>query len=337
MDAYLRRLIRDIRAAARAGQLEHIRTIYLGGGTPTHFGHARLVELAYLLSLSIRLEQVEEYTVEANPDSLTPALVKDLYALGANRLSLGVQSFVDSELVTLGRLHTAAQATEAVRAARERFDNLSLDLICGIPGQTEELWQYSLEQALGLSPEHLSIYPLQVEDGTPLAQALQSGVLSAADEDAQAGLLEQAAAALRAAGYQRYEVASYAQPGSLSRHNTGYWTGASYLGIGTGAASMRNTPEGTRERWLCGAEPELLSAREAAAEDLFLAMRMSRGVSDAELKEAGILLPQALSVFEELQTLGLVERQGNRRVPTEKGWLLGNELFVRIWALAEQS
>ncbi|MDR1088901.1 MAG: radical SAM family heme chaperone HemW [Coriobacteriales bacterium] len=337
MDAYLERLMRDIRAAAHAGELEHIRTMYLGGGTPTHFGHARLVELAYLLSLSIRLEQVEEYTVEANPDSLTPALAKDLYALGANRLSVGVQSFVDSELAVLGRLHTADQAAQTIRESRTRFENLSLDLICGIPGQTETSWQYSLEQALSLEPEHLSIYPLQVDHGTPLAQAINSGALSAVDEDSQAEMLEQAARVLGAQGYPRYEVASYARPGYESRHNTGYWTGVSYLGIGTGAASMRNTLEGTRERWLCGEEPELLSASEAAAEDLFLALRMSRGVSNTQLKEASTLLPQALNVFEELQSLGLVVQTNQRYLPTEKGWLLGNELYARVWALAEGS
>ncbi|MCL2530486.1 MAG: radical SAM protein, partial [Coriobacteriia bacterium] len=170
MDEYLAQLISEIRQATKKGELAQIRTIYLGGGTPTHLGHKRLVELAYLLSLNIKLEQVEEYTIEANPESLTEAIVNDLFALGVNRLSLGVQSFVDSELKTLGRIHDADRAKKAVADARGRFTNISLDLMCGIPGQTADSWQYSLEQALLQSPEHLSIYPLQLEEGTELAQ-----------------------------------------------------------------------------------------------------------------------------------------------------------------------
>ena len=352
MDAYLEFLIRDIRALTRAGELEHIRTLYLGGGTPTHFGHSRLVELAYTLSLSIRLEQVEEYTVEANPESLTPALVKDLYALGVGRLSLGVQSLVDSELVTLGRVHDAEQAIQAVQCARERFGNLSLDLICGIPGQTTESWQFSLDQALQLQPEHLSIYPLQIEEGTSLAQAVARGELPHGDDDEQAEFLLQAASTLQAAGYQRYEVASYAKPGKESKHNCRYWMGISYLGIGCGAASMLNKQDGTRERWRNGdaqelngetkghcikEEQELLSASEAAAEDLLLGMRMSRGISAQQLSQVAPLLPQAKDLFEELQQLDLLAYRENCYRPTEKGWLLGNELYQRIWGLTTRT
>ena len=336
----------------KRGDLTHIRTLYIGGGTPTYWGHARLVELGYLLSLSIMLEQVQEYTLEANPESLTTTLVNDLYALGVNRLSLGVQSFVDSELASLGRIHDAAQAISAVACARGRFGNISLDLMCGIPGQTKASWQYTLEQALQLAPEHLSVYPLQIEEGTPLAQQVGQGMGQGTascptsmgqeavpcpmlpDEDEQAEFMELAADFLNRHGYHRYEVASYAKPGYESKHNTGYWTGVSYLGLGRGAASMFNLPDGTRQRRKNGEEPELLSAEETCAEDLFLAMRMARGVSDEQLVRASVLLPQVSDVFNELQSLGLIAFCDNYWQPTKKGWLLGNELYARIWSLA---
>lgn len=336
MDAYVEGLIGAIRAAVHDGSLAHIRTIYLGGGTPTHLGHGRLIELAYLLSLSINLEQVHEYTVEANPESLTSSLVKDLFALGVSRLSLGVQSFVDEELAALGRAHTAEQARTTVRVAQERFESISLDLMCGIPGQTKDTWQYSLEQALALSPTHLSIYPLHIEVGTALAQAIDDGRQEEPNEDEQAEFMEHAAGTLVEAGYHRYEVASYAKPGFESLHNTAYWSGSSYLGLGYGAASMLNNSDGTRQRCKGGEEPEVLSAAEAAAEDLFLAMRMSRGVESEQLLRASLLLPRTVEVFGELLKLGLVERVEGRYLPTHRGWLLGNELYARVWDLAIQ-
>lgn len=335
MDRYLNTLLLAFKRAARAGELAHVQTIYLGGGTPSYFGQKRLVELCYLISLTLPLEHIKEYTLEANPDSLTPALVKDLFALGVDRLSLGVQSFVDAELQTLGRIHDASAASQAFTQARERFENISLDLMCGIPGQTPESWEYSLLQALALDPEHLSIYPLQLEEHTPLALAIEAGELEEVSEDEQADFLEQAASVLCSAGYHRYEVASYAKEGRESLHNTTYWSGHSYLGLGTGAASMKNLPEGGRKRWLTDEEAELLIPKEAAAEDLMLAMRMSKGIAVEEVTVVESLLPHAGACFEELAGLGLVTYAEGRYLPTQKGWLLGNELFERIWALAE--
>jgi len=333
LDKYLARLIDEIRQAAKRDDLDQIKTIYVGGGTPTHLGHKRLVELGYLISLTIKLEQVEEYTLEANPESLSVALVNDLFALGVNRISIGAQSFIDKELALLGRAHDAAAITRAFESVRARFTNISLDLMCGIPEQTTATWQYSLNQALLLKPEHLSIYPLQLENGTPLARAHEEELIELPDEDAQADFLEQAALTLRAAGYHRYEVASYAKPGFESKHNTAYWQGAPYLGLGTGAASMINLPNGTRQRSKDGEPPEQLSAKEALAEDLFLAMRMAKGISEEELIKASSLLPHTPEVFKELLHLCLVEKREGRYLPTEKGWLLGNELYSRIWVL----
>jgi len=145
--------------------------------------------------------------------------------------------------------------------------------------------------------------------------------------------MELAAAVLEEKGYHRYEVASYAKPGFESKHNSVYWSGKPYLGLGTSAASMQNLADRSRKRWQDGEETELLTAEEAIAEDLFLAMRTSQGVSEEQLTQASGLLPQVNEVFEELQQLGLVEHCDQCYKPTKKGWLLGNELYSRIWEL----
>ena len=175
LDRYVERLTGEIRAASRDGLLGSIETIFIGGGTPSFLGPRRLVSLVYTLSVSINLHDDTEFTVEANPESLTTALVRDLYALGVNRFSLGVQSFDNAELATLGRIHTARRAREAIKLVHERCKNVSIDLMCGIPGQTPASWQSSVRQALELGVEHVSIYPLTIEDGTAFARAVEAG------------------------------------------------------------------------------------------------------------------------------------------------------------------
>lgn len=241
MDAYVDALSLQLRRAAKAGLLGGVRTIYIGGGTPTHLGSRRLNSLVYLVSLSVNLENVSEFTVEANPESLDPQLVKDLYALGVSRLSIGAQSFDDSVLHAYGRPHTAASIRHAVQAAQARELAWSLDLICGGPGQGMESWRASVQSALELGARHVSIYPLALEEGTPLAARVAAGEWEGPSEDEEAAMMEAAEELLQAAGLQRYEVASYAQPGFESRHNQAYWDGSEYLGLGAGAASMLGT------------------------------------------------------------------------------------------------
>ena len=238
MESYVEALCLQLRRAARAGLLGQVKTVYIGGGTPTHLGAARLSSLVSMLSFSLHMDVVEEFTVECNPESLTASMVRDLFAAGVTRFSVGAQSFIDAELSAIGRAHSAADTREAVVAVRERTDNFSLDLMCGLPGQTQASWEESLRAALGLAPAHLSVYPLSVEDGTPLAERVAAGEAHVADEDEQAVMMLRAEELLGAAGFTRYEVASYARPGFESRHNTAYWTGVEYLGLGAGASSM---------------------------------------------------------------------------------------------------
>ncbi len=332
LDEYTERLIADIRQASRADMLGAIQTVYLGGGTPSYLGNARLSSILYALSVSMHLTPEVECTVEANPDSLTERMVKDIFALGATRISLGVQSFNDNLLRFLGRVHDSSQACAAISTAQQRFENVSIDLMCGLPGQTEELFKSDLERALELGVTHISVYPLMVEDGTPLAKRVDAGEV-VVDDDLGADLMQVANQVLVSAGMHRYEVASYALPGYESRHNSAYWTGKPYLGLGTGAVSMRqNALE--RQRVAAGEVIESLDVFQIAAEDLMLGMRMSRGVSFEQVEEASILLEDAPRVFAELERDGYVEKSGGRWVPTEKGWLFGNHVFGELYNLA---
>jgi len=227
IDRYIEKLIAEIRAASRDGLLRQIETIYIGGGTPTHIGAMRLTTLIQTLAQSLDLQQVLEFTLEANPESTTSALVHEMCTLGVNRFSLGVQSLNDGELRLLGRAHNAQQAYEAMQAMLQHCDNVSIDLMCGIPGQDEASWRKTLIGALEQRITHLSIYPLSIEEETPLAVMLTSGaIVGLPDEDVQAEMLLIAEKHLNTAGFERYKVASYARDKSYqSRHNKAYWTG----------------------------------------------------------------------------------------------------------------
>lgn len=333
IDRYIDGLVLDIRHAAKEGLLGEIDTVYLGGGTPSHIGIQRLSKLLYTLSVSMHLSPDVECTMEANPESFDERMARDLWALGVNRLSIGVQSFDDDVLKVLGRPHSSIDALNAVHAAQCRFDNISLDLMCGIPGQSSESFERSVLTALDLGVKHVSVYPLTIEDGALFGQLVNNGLMEDVDDDVEASHMRIAEEVLRSCGFKRYEVASYALPGYESRHNQAYWTGLPYLGLGDGATTMRQTRD-FRERLCDGKLVERLHADEALAEDLMLGMRMSRGVSMEDIKLASLVFPTLPDVIEELQTLGLIYIHQDRAKPTELGWLCGNELYGRFYDLA---
>lgn len=376
MDAYVDALSLAVRRASKAGLLGGIRTIYLGGGTPSFLGSRRLNSLVYLLSLSVNLENVEEFTVECNPDSLDAAMVKDLFALGVDRFSIGSQSFDDAVLSVYARAHTSAQIDEAIRCVKERTGNFSLDLICGGPGQSMRSWTDSVRRAIDSGAAHVSIYPLMLEEGAPLCRAVEAGELRVPDDDAQAEMMLAAGELLEAAGMHRYEVASYAYPGHESKHNTAYWTGVEYLGLGAGASSMLSLGSYAAccNAQLFGAAHELdsvgmpvhvsegcarvrltadfdveafsetlgrsvvgiecLDAREALLEDAMLGMRRSAGLSDAFVARVATVEPRIMQVLSQLEGEELVVHGDERWAPTQRGWLLGNEVYGAIWGLA---
>ncbi|MBQ9020729.1 MAG: radical SAM family heme chaperone HemW [Eggerthellaceae bacterium] len=332
--AYTDDMILAIRRAGRNELLGGVRTVYMGGGTPTFLGQKYLTELFYTLSLTMHLTEDVECSIEANPDSLDGRMVRDLWALGVNRLSIGVQSFNDAELQALGRIHTAKQARDALAAAKERFENVSVDLMCGIPGQNLESFRRSLEEAISLGAMHISVYPLTIEEGTPFANMVAAGEMPDVDSDFQADCMELAAEVLQAAGMQRYEVASYARPGFECRHNIAYWTGVPYLGLGKGAISMAQNSE-ARFRFDSGGEvQEELTAVEALAEDLMLGMRMTVGIGPELIDRARQTFASFDEVCDELIERGLARWEGDRLVPTTQGWLCGNELFATLLDLA---
>ncbi len=330
---YIDDLIRQIRHAAKEGKLAQIETVYLGGGTPSYIGSKHLSSLLYMLGVSMNLTPEIEFSMEANPDSITPELIRDIYALGVNRLSIGVQSFDDGLLRFLDRAHDSEQAKRAVDIAHERFDNVSVDLMCGIPGQSPELFQESLRVAIDLGVSHISIYPLTIEEHTPLCNMVDAGEVPDVVQDHQAYQMAMAEHILEPAGLKRYEVASYAAENRQCRHNIAYWTGVPYLGLGASAVTMTQNAS-RRMRVQDGQVVDDLNRRQMVAEDLMMKMRMTCGVSEHDLVSAAVLLPDAIDVFRSLVHDNLVKREDGRYKPTFGGWLLGNELYGRIYELA---
>lgn len=329
----IERDIMEMRRLGREGELTDIETVYIGGGTPSFVGTKHLTNLLYTLGLTIDMEGIRECTIEANPDSIDAHLINDIWALGANRISIGVQSFDDDVLRTLGRAHDSARAIEAIRTACERFDNVSIDLMCGVPAQTIESFERDLDIVVGLPIKHVSIYPLTIEPGTPFASLLDRGLLELPSEDAQADMMELAQERLREAGFERYEVASYAKPGYESEHNSMYWTGAPYIGIGQSATTMTQNAE-RRMRVQDGRVVDDLDAAQMAAEDIMLGMRMMKGVSDELVSRSQGLLPTLIDTLSDLVKKGLVVHEGGRWRPTERGWICGNELYGTILGTA---
>lgn len=333
IDEYIEQLVLQIRQKAKEGELGHIETIYIGGGTPSYIGLSRLSMLLYTLSLSLRLEPDVECSMEANPESVNEHLIRDIWALGVNRLSLGVQSFDDDILALLGRAHSAQDAERAIICAQERFDNVSIDLMAGIPGQSDESFKSSVERALDLGVSHISIYPLTIEQNTPFYQQLMRGKLADTDDDVQAHHMQIAERLLREHGFERYEVASYAKPGYECKHNCAYWTGVPYLGLGVSAATMTQN-DSRRMRIQDGQVTDDLNRAQMFAEDIMLGMRMSAGVSDELVEQAARELPKLTETLSSLVRRGFIEHSSSAWKPTETGWLCGNELYGEILDLA---
>lgn len=333
IDQYVERVVLDVRRYSRNEELGSIESVYIGGGTPSHIGLARLSSLLYALSVSVDLTREGlEFTMEANPESLDERMVLDTWALGVNRLSIGVQSFDDDILGILGRAHDAQRARDAIRDAHLRFENVSIDLMCGIPGQSLASFEESLREAIDLGVTHVSVYPLTIEPFTRFDKLVMAGEMNEPDDDVEAEHMEAAERILVEAGFSRYEVASYAKPGFESKHNSSYWTGVPYLGIGEHATTMTQN-DSRRMRVMNGEVIDDLDRSQMEAEDLMLGMRMARGVSDDKVTAASAFF-DALAALEELEADGLVAHKHGRWVPTHRGWLCGNELYGRLLDLA---
>jgi len=223
-----------------------LNTVYLGGGTPSSLGADGVRRLLEIIASFAEIAPGAEITIEANPDDVTPALIAAWVAAGVNRLSLGAQTFDDAVLDWMHRTHNAGQIGEAVRAARSGgISNISLDLIFALPPEIPRTWTRDLDEALALDPEHVSLYGLTVEPKTPLHRWVNAGRFSLAADDRYADEFLEAHERMTGAGFVHYEVSNFARPGRESRHNSAYWSGASYIGIGPAAHSF----EGARRQW----------------------------------------------------------------------------------------
>lgn len=293
---YVRAVVAE--AALRRDELqgEPVKTLYLGGGTPSQLSASLLEALVHGIDKAIPLADVEEFTIEANPDDVTPQWCAALLPLGVNRVSMGVQSFEDDILRLIGRRHTAGQAIEAVGLLREAgIDKISIDLIYGLPGQTCTSWTESVEHAIALQPQHISAYGLTYEPGTRLWLQRERGEVTEVPEQQCLDMYRILTEKMRAAGYVHYEISNFAKPGHHSRHNSSYWDETPYLGLGAGAhsydgAERRYNPNNLREyidKIQAGElayEQEKLSWRERYDERVMLGLRTARGVDADRLR-----------------------------------------------------
>ncbi|MBI2859647.1 MAG: radical SAM family heme chaperone HemW [Chloroflexi bacterium] len=346
-------------------QLARLGSLYFGGGTPT----VMRGRLADVLQAALRLFDVEndvEISLETNPGMTSVDDLAGLRKLGMNRVSMGIQSFDDSELRLLGRIHNAEQAIESFASLRSSgFDNLGIDLMYGLPGQGVGEWRHSLEQATRLGPEHLSLYALTIEEATPIARDIEQGRVERPDPDACADMYSLAEDLLQGAGYRHYEISNWARPGRECRHNINYWRDGHYLGVGAGAhgylgqcrianlmapleyvefaegrsgGCYKTQPPATagpalRSGFVLPVESmECIPISTEMAETMMLGLRLVEGVSGADFEARFDTTIDAVygRVVFELVGLGLLERAGAKLRLTRRGRLLGNEVFCRF-------
>jgi len=330
-----------------------VATMFLGGGTPSWLPVEQFCLVMTACREAFALREDAEVTAEANPGDITQERLEAWARLGVNRLSVGVQSLDDGLLKALTRRHTAAEALHALDMARRTgFDNLSLDLIYGLPTQTMAQWKDTLERALEVETAHLSLYGLTVEEGTPLWQAVESGEAPRPDPDLAADMYELAEELLAAADYEHYEISNWAKPGCECRHNLVYWRNEPFLGLGPGAHSclqgerfwnIKSPTEYVRRlaHRDAAAAPEAtsvieerrrLTGAEVVSETLILQLRLDEGLDAAAV--ARRLGPQVvagpLETLREFVLEGFLKEEGGVFRLTSRGRLLSNELFVRL-------
>jgi oxygen-independent coproporphyrinogen-3 oxidase len=353
-ERYVRGLAEEISIWREISEPRLIDTIYFGGGTPSLLT-PRQIELI-LTRLHKRFEVVDsaEVTLEINPASvstsdaaeLSSQKLRDFRALGINRASFGAQTFDDRELKLLGRTHDAAAIASTFDQLRHAgFENINFDLIAGLPNQKLAGWKRNLDAALRLQPEHLSLYLLDVHEGTPLADQIKRGMRPKPDEDLAAEMYRLLIDQVCAAGYEHYEISNFCRPGFESRHNTKYWNGAPYYGFGCSAHSF----DGARRRWANerdaakfvelienGVSPVVerttLNEEDARSESIFLGLRLMRGV-DLENYRArfGRDLREQYDVeLGRLRAAGLIELEQDLLKLTTRGALLSNEVFAAL-------
>lgn len=336
---YYKALLAHIQETAQFTPQYELNTIYFGGGTPSYFPTDYLIAILKAIQTQFRVHPDAEITIEANPDSATEDRLSCLRQAGFNRLSLGMQSADDKTLAVLGRPHTFSQTKEAVQAARNAgFENLSLDLMYGLPHQTLEHWRDTLQAAIDLNPDHLSCYGLKIEDGTPFYA--QRSQLSLPDDDLQADFYLYCVHFLKKAGYEQYEISNFAKPGRESRHNLKYWTLEEYIGLGPGAHSdfggYRYSFLRDLDGYIGGVqggaslldEYEFLPKGKRHGEYLMLRLRTANGISEAEYaRPYAMEFAPILHLLKQYESRGWAVLENGRWHFTPMGFLLSNRLI----------
>ena len=345
--SYMKKLQEEIAYYGLEFEEYQVSSIFLGGGTPTILEGYQLAAILETVKKYFRLVADAEITVECNPGTLTAGKAEKLVQAGFNRLSMGLQSADDRELQLLGRIHNFAQFLESYDLARKAgFENINVDLMSALPGQTMDLWKNSLEKVAELEPEHISAYSLTIEEGTPFYQKYSTldGQRMLPTEREDRGMYHFTKEFLEEKGYHRYEISNYAKEGMESRHNMTYWNGGSYVGFGLGAASYLNgkrfsNTKDKHEYWedaknayqnyrLTDAQTEQATMEEF----MFLGLRMMKGISPQEFEEKfhqdfGTIYGRAVA---KLKMQGLLEEEGGRIRLTERGIDVSNQVLVEF-------
>ena len=341
-EPYIDALLNEAKARITAAWQQPV-SIFIGGGTPSVLEPDLLAKLLAGLRNCFATDSVVEWTMEANPGTLQRDHLEVMRDHGVNRLSLGVQSFDDTMLSRMGRCHRRADVHQAVAWAREvGIARLNLDLMYGLPGMTADLWDRTLEEALALAPDHLSLYQLQVEAGTAMARRLARGQLPRIDDVLAANTYTKQQQRLAAAGFHQYEISNYARVGYESVHNCLYWRLDPYLGIGLGATSWQRPTRVSnggdlqayirawQNRQPAPCEEEVLTRAEQMAETMIMGLRMQEGISCARFQTLYGVALQA--TYGEAIASGLAREwlmwQNDALVLTENGRLFGNEVFM---------
>lgn len=331
-EAYVDALIREVQTAPEG---EPVDTIFFGGGTPSRTAPEHLQRIVDALA-RFRIADDAEFSIEANPEDVTPDAIAFWRSLGVNRLSIGVQSFHDAELQPIGRIHGAARAREAIRDAVASRLRTSIDVILGLPNQTADSFRTTLREAIASGAGHLSVYMLDLDEDTALRRRVDAGVVQLPDEETIAALYVEMVEALRDAGFAQYEISNFARPGEESRHNLRYWRRLHYRGFGLGAHSFIGERRfaNTRDirKYIDGNVydfVEELSDVERRHELVFLRLRQAAGINDEELRQ--LCGEEADTWIEHGVREGWLQRDGARIAFTPAGFLVSSELISQLF------
>ncbi|HEL1074375.1 TPA: oxygen-independent coproporphyrinogen III oxidase [Streptococcus equi subsp. zooepidemicus] len=340
VDAYLEALIKEFESY----QISSLKTLYIGGGTPTAITAKQLDYLLSHLQQHLQLDQLEEFTIEANPGDLTEDKIAVLRQSAVNRISLGVQTFNDKQLKQIGRSHTEAQIYATIASLKEAgFQNISIDLIYALPGQTMQQVKENVAKALALDIPHLSLYSLILEHHTVFMNKMRRGKLQLPTEDLEAEMFEYIISEMEANGFEHYEISNFTKPGFESRHNLMYWNNDEYFGCGAGASGYL---DGIRYRNRIPIQhylkavadgnarlsEEVLTKEEMMEEELFLGLRKKSGVSVSRFQEKfGLSFESRYGpVVRELQSQGLLVEDKDFIRMTKKGLFLGDSVAEKF-------